>query len=252
MPLTSDYPKRRVIAAKEDQCWKKKRPNPEEVVEVQSVDSPSRTLIACNEKPNNIEALQRGKPQDSGESIAGPDGQKSSSTAKADQEATSISRDGIGAKLGSDLREQPTVASPVFMERRQDFELEENTKVILEAMEGDGVDISPLRNLLESPFELGASHNKMRSALSEKVEKTAISEVEVHLTNAMIEEEEKAREVSSTRQSLVTVKEKIEKLREKEKNLEALLEVAEKEVEDAKLGASTSRTEYDACCNVDC
>lgn len=32
-----------------------------------------------------------------------------------------------------------------------------------------------------------------------KVEETAISEVEVHLKNALIEEEEKAREVSSIR-----------------------------------------------------
>ncbi|OIT22726.1 hypothetical protein A4A49_62280, partial [Nicotiana attenuata] len=105
-------------------------------------------------------------------------------------------------------------------------DLEENTKVILEAMGGDDVDISPLRNLLESLFELATSYNKTRSDLSEK----------------------KVREVSSIRQSLVTVKEKIEKFREQEKNLEALLEVAEKEVEEAKLGASTIRKEYDACC----
>ncbi|OIT32161.1 hypothetical protein A4A49_57679, partial [Nicotiana attenuata] len=97
-------------------------------------------------------------------------------------------------------------------------DLEENTKVILEAMGGDDVDISPLRNLLGSLFELAASYNKTRSDLSEKVEENTISDIE------------------------------IEKLREKEKNLEALLEVAEKEVEEAKLGASTARKEYDACC----
>ncbi|OIT05715.1 hypothetical protein A4A49_61560 [Nicotiana attenuata] len=129
------------------------------------------------------------------------------------------------------------------------FELEENTKVILEAMDGDDVDIYPLRNLLESIFKLAALYNKIRSALSEKVEETAISEVEVHLTNAKIEEEEKAREVPSIRQSLVTMKEKIAKLREKEKNLEALLGVAEKEVKEANLGASTARKEYDAWYN---
>ncbi|OIT32461.1 hypothetical protein A4A49_07344 [Nicotiana attenuata] len=168
---------------KGDQCWKKKRvrPNPEGVVEVQSVDSPSRTLTACNEKPNNIGALQRGRPQDSGKSIVRPDPQKSSSTAKANQEATSISRGGIGAKLGSDLHEQPT-RKLKGSDADKVSELEEDTKVILEAIDGDDVDISSLRNLLESLLELVASYNKTRSALSDKFKKTAISEVEVHLT----------------------------------------------------------------------
>lgn len=139
--------------------------------------------------------MQRGRPQDNGESIAGPDPHKSSSTAKADQDATSISRDGIRAKLGSDLREQPTISTSIFygkkvvLDIRNEFilklwtsiqrrlkgsdadkvsELEENTKVILEAMDVDDMDIFPLRNLLESLFEFAASYDKTRSALSEK------------------------------------------------------------------------------------
>nr|XP_016507312.1 PREDICTED: uncharacterized protein LOC107825000 [Nicotiana tabacum] len=261
-------------SSKGDQYWKRKRPNPEGVIEVQSVDSPSRTLTAQNKEANNV-VLQRVRPQDSGESVAGPNPQKSSSKAKADQEATSISLNGIRAKLGSDLHERPTVAASVFdgkkvvLDIRKEFilklwtsiqrklkgstadnvsELEENTKVILEAMGGDDVDISPLKNLLESLFELAASYNKTRSDLSEKVEENARSDIEVCLTNAMIKEEEKVREVSSIRQSLIIVKEKIEKLREKEKDLESLLEAAEEEAEEAKLGASTARKEYDACC----
>lgn len=65
-------------------------------------------------------------------------------------------------------------------------ELKENTKVILEAMDKDDVDIFPLRNLLNSLFDLAALYDKTLFALSEKVEETARSEVEVHLTNAKI------------------------------------------------------------------
>ncbi|OIT28294.1 hypothetical protein A4A49_24978 [Nicotiana attenuata] len=169
MPLTSACPKRIVIAAKEINVGKKKTSKTQKVViVVQSVDSPSRTLTAQNKKANNVGALQRVRPQDSGESVAGPNPQKLSSTAKADQEATSISHDEIRAKLGSDLHERPTIAASVFdgkkvvLDIRKEFilklwtsiqrklkgstvdnvfNLEENTKVILEAMGGDDVDI---------------------------------------------------------------------------------------------------------------
>ncbi|MCD7455462.1 hypothetical protein HAX54_028234 [Datura stramonium] len=47
------------------------------------------------------------------------------------------------------------------------------------------------------------------------------------------------------------VKEKIEKLRRKEKDLEILLAATEKEVEEAKLVVSTAEKDFDACNDVD-
>ncbi|XP_070028997.1 uncharacterized protein [Nicotiana sylvestris] len=235
-------------SSKGDQCWKKKRLNPEGVVEVQRVDSPSRTLTTQNEKANNVVALQRVRPQDIGKSWA----------LFLHERPTIVASVFDGKKVVLDIQKEFILKLWILIQCKLKgstvdnvSDLEENTKVILEAMGGDDVDIFPLRNLLESLFDLAASYNKTRSDLSDKVEENAISDGEIHLTNAMIEEEEeKVREVSSIRQSLVTVKEKIEKLREKEKNLEALLEVAEKEVEESKLGVSNIRKEYDACCTV--
>lgn len=68
--------------------------------------------------------LQRGTPQESGESTAGPEPQKLSSIAKANQKAPSISRDGIRAQLGSDLRKQPIVAESVFYGKRLSWTFE--------------------------------------------------------------------------------------------------------------------------------
>ncbi|MCD7451341.1 hypothetical protein HAX54_011125 [Datura stramonium] len=69
-------------------------------------------------------------------------------------------------------------------------------------------------------------------------------------SNSMFEEHEKIEKVS-IRQSLSKVKEEIENLRRKEKDLEVLLEATEKEIEEAKLGVSTSEKDFDACNNAD-
>ncbi|MCE3215688.1 hypothetical protein HAX54_003204 [Datura stramonium] len=79
-----------------------------------------------------------------------------------------------------------------------------------------------------------------RSTLHDKDMEAARKELSIaageRLSNAMFEEHKKIEKVSSIRQSLSEVKEEIEKLRRKEKDLEVLLEATEKEIEEAKLG----------------
>ncbi|MCD7456871.1 hypothetical protein HAX54_033392 [Datura stramonium] len=94
-----------------------------------------------------------------------------------------------------------------------------------------------------------------RLALHDKDMESARKELSItsseRLSNAMLEEHEKIDKVSSIRQSLSKVKEKIEKLRRKEKDLEILLEAIEQEVEEAKLGVSTPEKDFDACNDAD-
>ncbi|MCD9637946.1 hypothetical protein HAX54_021497 [Datura stramonium] len=99
----------------------------------------------------------------------------------------------------------------------------EEVQVILDEMDGKDVDVSLWMKLLN--WE--------------------------RLSNAMLEEHKKIEKVSSIRQSLSEIKEKIEKLRRKEKDLEILLEATEKEVEEAKLGVSTTEKDFDACNDAD-
>jgi len=50
LPFNTRVPQDTSQSTNEDQNWKRKRPNPVEIVEVQSVDSPSRTHTACNKE----------------------------------------------------------------------------------------------------------------------------------------------------------------------------------------------------------
>ncbi|MCD9644356.1 hypothetical protein HAX54_032543 [Datura stramonium] len=118
------------------------------------------------------------------------------STGKTAKEATSAPRDRVRERLSSNLQKLPTTTASVF----------------------DG--------------------KKARSALHDKDMETARKEFSItageRLSNSMLEEYEKIEKVSSIHQSLSEVKEKIEKLRRKEKYLEILLDATEKEVEEAK------------------
>ncbi|MCD7460189.1 hypothetical protein HAX54_043038 [Datura stramonium] len=70
------------------------------------------------------------------------------------------------------------------------------------------------------------------------------------LSNAMLEEYDKI-EKSFILQYLNEVKEKIEKLRIKEKDPEILLDATERESWEAKLGVSTAEKDFDACNDAD-
>ncbi|MCE0482258.1 hypothetical protein HAX54_040840 [Datura stramonium] len=199
----------------EDRCWKKVRPRSDKsgdadlaVVEIHdSVDSPSRTLTVLIKESNGTGALPRERLQKSGESISGPNLINPPSTGKTEKEATSAPRDRVRARLSSDLQKHPTTTASVF------------------------------------------GGKKARSALHDKDMEATRKEFSITtrecLSNAMLEEYEKIEKVSSIRQSLSKVKEKIEKLRRKEKDLEILLDATKKEVEEAKLGVSTAEKDFD-------
>ncbi|MCD7447100.1 hypothetical protein HAX54_023129, partial [Datura stramonium] len=198
----------------------------------ESVDSPSRTLTVPFKELNYAGALLRGGSQESGESVYGPNLIKSSSV---------VVECDSGKLSGSDV----DCASS----------LKEEVQVILEDMDGKDVDVSPLMRLMKSFFELAAIYDHARSTLHDKDMKVARKELSIaageRLSNVMFEEHEKIEKVSSIRQSLSEVKEEIEKLRRKEKDLEVLLEATKKEIEEAKLGVSIAEKDFDACNDAD-
>ncbi|MCE5166819.1 hypothetical protein HAX54_027485, partial [Datura stramonium] len=205
----------------EDRCWKKVRPRSDKsedvdlaVVEIHdSVDSPSRTLTILIKESNSSGALPRERFHKRGESISGPNPIKSPSIEKIEKEATSSPRDRVRARSSSDLQKHPKTAVSVF----------------------DG--------------------KKARSALHDKDMEASIKEFSIivgeRLSNSILKEYEKIEKVSFIRQSLSEVKEKIEKLRRKEKDLEILLDTTEREVEEAKLRVSTVEYNFDACNDAD-
>ncbi|MCD7458626.1 hypothetical protein HAX54_038750 [Datura stramonium] len=206
-----------------------------------SVDSPSRTLTVTFKEPNCVGALPRGGSPESGESISGPNPIKSSSIGKTEKEATSTLRDVVKARLGSNLQKHPTVAVSVFDGKKE--------------IDGKDVDVSPLMRLMKSFFELAAIYDQARLTRHDKDMEAARKELSIvareRLSNAIIEEQEKIEKVSSIHQSLSEVKEEIEKLCRKEKDLEVLLEATEKEIEEVKLGFSTTEKNFDACNDVE-
>ncbi|MCE3217144.1 hypothetical protein HAX54_010567, partial [Datura stramonium] len=255
-----------------DRCWKKVRSSNKSgdanlvVLEIpNNVDSPSRTLTVPFK-------------EESGESVSGPNPIKSSPTSKMEKEATSIRRDGVRARLSSDLQRHPTVAVFLFDGKKvilnyqnmfiselwsvirgklsgSDVDcassIKEEVQVILEEMNGKDVDVSPLMRLMKSFFELTATYDQARSTLHDKDMEDARKKLSIAagecLSNFMFEEHEKIEKASSIRQSLSKVKEEIENLCQKEKDLEVLLEATEKEIEEAKLGVSTAEKDFDSC-----
>ncbi|MCE3051005.1 hypothetical protein HAX54_048735 [Datura stramonium] len=112
--------------------------------------------------------------------------------------------------------------------------LKEEVHVILNEMDCKDMDVSPLMKLLKSFFELAAIYDQARSTLHDKDMDVARKKLSItareRLSNSMFDEHEKIEKVSSIHQSLRKVKERIEKLHRKEKDLEVLLEATEKEV----------------------
>ncbi|MCE5166190.1 hypothetical protein HAX54_015547 [Datura stramonium] len=219
-----------------------------------SVDSPSTTLTVSFKESYCAGALPRGGSQESGESVSGLNPIKSSSAGKTGKEATTICRNGVVLnyrkmfifELWSGIRGKLS-GSDVDC----DSSLKEEVQVILEEMDGKDVDVSPLMRLVKFFFELASIYDQPRSTLHDKDMEAARKELSIaageRLSNAMFEEHEKIEKVSSIRQSLSEVKEEIEKFRQKEKDLEVLLEATEKEIEEAKLGVSTDEKDFDAC-----
>ncbi|MCE5165669.1 hypothetical protein HAX54_011448 [Datura stramonium] len=229
----------------EDRYWKKVRPHSDKsrdvdlaVVEIHdSVDSPSMTLIDLIKKK-------------SGESVSSPNPIKSPSTGQIEKEATSAPCDRVIARSSSDLQKHPTVVVSVFdgkkviLSYRKMF-ISNLWIVIRGKLSGSNIDYAS--SLKEEVQAQSALHDKDMEAARKELS-IAVGE---RLSNSMLEEHEKIEKVSSVRQSLSKVKEKIEKLQRKEKDLEILLATTEKEVEEAKLGVSTVEKDFDACNDVD-
>ncbi|MCE3216427.1 hypothetical protein HAX54_006477, partial [Datura stramonium] len=148
---------------------------------------------------------------------------ESPSIVKTKKEAASVPRNRMRARLSSDLQKHPTAAMSMFDEKKE-------VQVILDKIDGKDVDVSPLMKLLKSFFELAAISDQARSALHDKDTEAARKELSI---------------------TAGEVKEKIEKLHRKEKDLEVLLEDTKKEVEEAKLGVSTAEIFFDACNDAD-
>ncbi|MCE5166099.1 hypothetical protein HAX54_014774 [Datura stramonium] len=192
------------------------------VVEIHdSVDSPSRTLTILIKESNGSGALPRERSQKSGESISGPNPIKSPSTEKPKKEATSAPRDRVKSRLSSDLQKHPTTAVSVFdgkkivLSYRKMF-ISELWTVIRGKLSGSDVDcVSSLKEEVQA-----------RSALYDKDMEAARKEFSI---------------------TVGEVKEKIEKLCRKEKDLEILLDATKKEIEEAKLGVSIAEKDFDAC-----
>ncbi|MCE3216116.1 hypothetical protein HAX54_004959, partial [Datura stramonium] len=206
----------------EDRSWKKVRSSNKlgdvdlVVLEIpDSVDSPLRTLTVPFKESNYAGALSRGGSQESGESVSSPNPIKSSSADKIGKKATSICRD-RSVIQGKIFQSDVDCASSLKVE----------VQVILEKMDGKDVDVSLLMRLVKSFFELAAIYDQERSTLHDKDMEAARKELFL---------------------SLSKVKGEIEKLSQKEKDLEVLLEATEKEIEEAKLGVSTAEKDFDAC-----
>nr|XP_033508008.1 uncharacterized protein LOC117273035 [Nicotiana tomentosiformis] len=93
LPFSMRVPQDTSLGTNEDQNWKRKRPNSVEIVEISSVDSPSKTHTTCNKELNAIGhpmASPHDKPQVSDESIGGP-----TSKVKSSSKASSLPRDKI-------------------------------------------------------------------------------------------------------------------------------------------------------------
>ncbi|XP_059289478.1 uncharacterized protein LOC132042997 [Lycium ferocissimum] len=198
-----------------DRCPKRFRPPVDEprdttshAVEIHDSDSSSSRTLTATKEPSSVNILvasHQSKPQDSSESVAGPDSWGSLPTSKSEREATSISHGRSKPNLGLSSRKPPATTMSIFYGRkvvmtlRKNFileawtkiqakfsnlsvdcasSLEDEVKVILEEMDGKDLDISPLKKLLDSFFELSTSYDQARSAL---VDKARRSEKSSHL-----------------------------------------------------------------------
>ncbi|OIT26033.1 hypothetical protein A4A49_59362 [Nicotiana attenuata] len=111
----------------------------------------------------------------------------------------------------------------------------------LKKMDGKGVDISSLKDLLTSFFELVTSYDQAQSTLSDEVvdveKPESFLNAKEHLDLVLTEKGEKVEKFSATSQSLNEAKEKVNQL-------SALRDVAKNEVEEIESRVSSAEEEY--------
>ncbi|XP_070005580.1 uncharacterized protein [Nicotiana sylvestris] len=266
LPFNTRVPQDTSQSTNEDQNWKRKRPNPVEIVEVQSVDSPSRMHTACNKELNTIGhpmVSPCNKPQVSDESIGGR-----TCKVKSSSKASSIPHD---ESLKRQTPNKITRISPmtntavsifegksILSNRKKEFILglwedicnrlsktrlellssyREKIIEIFEDMKKTNIlDFSPLEDLLNSLFELAASYDQERSNMADKTSEDEklelISKAKEHLESFKLEASEKVKKVSSCEKKLKRVVKKLQTLQQGRENLEGVIEATQKEVNE--------------------
>ncbi|PHU19372.1 ABC transporter G family member 11 [Capsicum chinense] len=199
-----------------DRCWKKAR----------------QTMSKFLEDPH------QSKPQDSSESVLGPDSRELLLSSK---EVTSNSCGKVKANMESNFSRQPTVTMSIFYGKKVVSELKK--KFIMKAW----ANIPPLQDLLGSFFRMATSYNQARSAFVDKI--TTIKEskpylkVKEHLELVLRKRDEKSEEVSVACISL-------EKARKKVKKLKACRDAAKQEVTEMEFKVSADKEEFSKCSDV--
>lgn len=119
--------------------------------------------------------------------------------------------------------------------------LSDEVQVILKDIDKMGVDISPLKNLLDSFFGLATSYDQARSSLVDKVMELQNSEsylkAKEHLVHVL---SEKSKELSVALKSLKEAQKKV-------KELKVFRDAVQKEVEDLESKVSAAEQEYNQC-----
>ncbi|OIS97243.1 hypothetical protein A4A49_33667 [Nicotiana attenuata] len=223
LPFSTQVPQDTSQSNNEDQNWKRKRPNPVEIVEVPSVDSPSRTHTTCNKELNAIRnpmVSPHDKPQ---EFILG---------------------------LWEDICNR---LSETRGEQLSSYR-EKITEIFKDMKKANILDFSPLECLLDSLSELATSYDQERSNLADKTSQDEklklISKAKERLKSFNLEASEKVKKVSSSEKKLKRVVKKLQTLQQERENLEGIIETTQKEVEEIQAKVSAAETEVSSYDNV--
>ncbi|XP_055824546.1 uncharacterized protein LOC129893076 [Solanum dulcamara] len=271
-------------STRSDHCWKQLKlpsdtPNDDSSHPVEIFHnnvSSSKTLTAIKEA-NDVSMLDtshQSKPQDSNESVEGPTSRKSILSPKLEREATFVPHERTTSNVEYPPHKKLTMSVSIFdgkqviSELRMNFvegtwnkihskladltaervsSLEDEVQVIFKDVNEMGVDISPLKNLLESLFVLATSYDQAQSSLADKAlkieESVSYLNAKKYLDLVLNKKNEKFKELSDICQSLKEARKKV-------KELNALRDAAKKEVEDVESKVSTAEQEYNRCVDV--
>ncbi|OIT00465.1 hypothetical protein A4A49_29544 [Nicotiana attenuata] len=284
LPFSARVPQDTSQSTNEDQNWKRKRPNPVEILEVPSVDSPSRTHTACNKELKaigNQMVSPYDKPQVSDKSIGGP-----TSKVKSSSKASSLSHDkSLKRQTLNEITRVPPMTitaisifegKSIVFNRKKKFILglwedicnrlsktraamlssyrEKITEIFEDMKMANIVDLSPLECLLDSLFELAASYGQERSNLADKTSQDQklelISKAKECLESFKLEASEKVKKVSSSEKKPKRVVKKLQTLQQERENLKGVIEATQKEVEEIQEKVSAAETELSSYDNI--
>ncbi|PHT45536.1 Glycerate dehydrogenase HPR, peroxisomal [Capsicum baccatum] len=214
-----------------DRCWKKVKPSLAKKCDSNThmeIHTSSSKTPPTIEKvwPDNVQILEdphQRKPQDSSESVVGPDSKELL------------------------LSSKKVTSNSCGLTPNRDFSIQDDVEVILNDMSGMEADISPLQDLLESFFGMATFYDQERSALVDKT--TIIKESEPylkakeHLDLVSRERDEKSEKVSAACKSL-------EKARKKVKKLKAHQDAAKKEAAEMESKVLAAEEEFSKCSDV--